>query len=297
MKSFLLIFLLVNISSYAEKCLICMIGNARGTEIAWQSFREQVLIPLDADLALCFGQVKKHKNSLYKTAKYLWEIPEYTNWADVFNQAKEKYQSKKDWTIAVDATRRSALWGGIIHKNKSIRGSGAVVMAFRHILKNCILDNGLLKKYDRFIITRSDYYYELAHPKLENLDPNFIWIPEGEDYEGITDRHAVVSKEHVIDFLSTLDHLVQHPESFIPFLNEYINIERMLLIHFQMLGLDKKIKRYDPISYLIKSENDHSRYSGNNIYLPKLSKPGKPKIFCKYKDEYDNAQKTKNTLQ
>jgi hypothetical protein len=51
-------------------------------------------------------------------------------------------------------------------------------------MKN-LLENDLLNKYDRFIITRSDYIYQLPHPKIELMNETNIWIPDCEHYGGI----------------------------------------------------------------------------------------------------------------
>ena len=54
-----------------------------------------------------------------------------------------------------------------------------ILTLFRWFLLKNLLDNDLLNKYDRFIITRSDFIYQLPHPKIEYMNENCIWIPEG----------------------------------------------------------------------------------------------------------------------
>ena len=36
---------------------------------------------------------------------------------------------------------------------------------------------------------------------MENLNQRYIWIPNGEKYGGYTDRHAVLSKLNIHDYL------------------------------------------------------------------------------------------------
>lgn len=51
--------------------------------------------------------------------------------------------------------------------------------------------------YARVILTRSDFLYIAPHPSMENLDANFVWIPEHEDHlQGINDRHMVANRRH-----------------------------------------------------------------------------------------------------
>ena len=72
---------------------------------------------------------------------------------------------------------------GGIDKNT---GSGAIVSG----LKDIVLRNHLeiLKKYEYIIHTRFDQMYTDIHPSFEGDN---IWIPEGEDYFGVCDRHAI----------------------------------------------------------------------------------------------------------
>lgn len=288
MKIFITMLLFISVITKAERCLVCMIGNARGTELAWQSCKNNLLEPLNADLALCFGKEANHKNSLYKNAKYLWEVPEHADWSVVYNEFNNKLGINTNWQTLVEAaTIDNPLWGGIIYNGQLIKGSGAIMLAFRSILKSFILENNLLEKYDRFILTRSDYYYEAKHPSLKSLDPNFIWVPEGEDNGGISDRHAVISKNHVADFLSTIEALLLTPEYYQPLLNKYVNLERFLKMFYEKQSLLNKIKRYPGTAYTIKSVSDKTRWMGNRLYLQDLSRKARTPIFAKYPDEYN----------
>ena len=56
--------------------------------------------------------------------------------------------------------------GGI--KDSGHPGSAGILIFFRWFLLKNLIDSDLINKYDRFIITRSDYIYQLPHPKIEN---------------------------------------------------------------------------------------------------------------------------------
>ena len=47
--------------------------------------------------------------------------------------------------------------------------------------------------------SRFDQFYTDYHPKFKG---NKIWIPEGEDYFGICDRHAIISNKFVEKYFS-----------------------------------------------------------------------------------------------
>ena len=60
------------------------------------------------------------------------------------------------------------------------------------LLKN-LKEQNLINKYDKFIITRSDFIFKLPHPQIDLFDDKYIWFPDGEHYRGLSDRHVVIS--------------------------------------------------------------------------------------------------------
>jgi hypothetical protein len=44
------------------------------------------------------------------------------------------------------------------------------------------------------------------------MDRDPIWIPDGEDYGGYTDRHIVASQNDVIGVISVVDPILRNPE-------------------------------------------------------------------------------------
>jgi hypothetical protein len=94
---------------------------------------------------------------LYKKARYIWELEEYSNWLDYF----KKYFSDQLYKIFKN-NEIEGLGGGVDNFN----GSGAIIFAFRHFLKNNFKNE--LLKYDRIILTRSDFFYIDFHPILKN---------------------------------------------------------------------------------------------------------------------------------
>ena len=82
----------------------------------------------------------------------------------------------------------------------------------RWFLNERLLADGILEQYDRFVITRSDHYYECKH-KFADLDltNNKMYVPEGEDYGGYTDRHLVVSRENIYEALDIFPEILRRP--------------------------------------------------------------------------------------
>ena len=67
--------------------------------------------------------------------------------------------------------------GGILDKEHQHPGSAGILIFFRWFLLKNLTESGLITQYDRFVITRSDFIYQLPHPKVEFMDKKNIWIP------------------------------------------------------------------------------------------------------------------------
>lgn len=254
-----------------SRVLICMIGNARGGEKAWNSFYEHMLQKNNADLAILFGQTYNKSSSLYSRAKYVWEFPEYENWKYPINDIVKN----NNWVnkLPQDQTN-SGLWGGVNNFN----GSGAIIFCIREFLKKHI--ETVLSKYDRFVITRSDHFY-LDHILIDDLDPNFIWIPEGEDYGGITDRHHIFNKNIVLQGLDILNPLIH---SVLNNQNLGNNPETVIKNIWSKKKIFTKIRRFPRTFFTCAQKGDTSRWCQPGHILPEG-------INCKYLSEYCSSHK------
>lgn len=261
-----------------EKTLIVLIGNARGGEDTWETMYTNLKEPFNADLALCFGETSDKSSSLYKNAKFVWEIKEYDNWMDYFN-----LYFNKDWFKPfAEKFSNSGLLGGIT----GFRGSAVILLAFRHfLLKNY---KHVLMEYDRIILTRSDYYYIDKHPILPN---DSLYIVEGEDYWGVCDRHHIFNKDMIDDVLGVCDFFCNTENSNKLCECNSLNLEQVLLHYFNSTWVGEKLKRVKRVQFTVKDTNDTTRWSsGDNPPLP-----GHPTLKIKYYEEYSTAIKNLNT--
>ena len=208
-----------------------------------------------------------------------------------------KLSEYKDWGVVLDEIAGSKLWryklvgvnkgnglfGGV---KKAGKGSGAITLAFKWFLKQKILKNNLTEKYNRFIITRSDQYYKYEL-NLKNYDPKYIWIPNGEDYGGLCDRHMIVNKEDVIKVLSIIDNVVKNPLDYPLVRNEPTNLyvkrynpEKLFALRLKELDLMPKVKRYDRMFFTAATQEDDTRWK-------KAREVSKEKVLIKYPTEYE----------
>ena len=257
-----------------EKTLVILIGNARGGEDTWHSMYKNLLDQYDADLALCFGELEEKTSSLYERAKYIWEIPEYENWREFydnnFNSDWDNFLSKHKYN---DAT----LMGGVDDFN----GSGAIIFAFRHFLLKNKID--YIKQYDRIILTRSDFYYIDKHPILPL---GKLYAVEGEAYGGVSDRHFIFDSSMSKDVLGILDFLCN--ESNYGKLNQYkentINPEKALLLFFEYNKIIEKLEYCKRVQFTVAIKDDLTRWQKPSNFIP-----GFKNIKYKYISEYEVA--------
>lgn len=253
-----------------EKTLIVLLGNARGGEDTWETMYKNLRDPYNADIALCFGETSDKSSSLYRNAKYVWELKEYDDWMDYYEP-----HFGIDWFEPLAAKHRvTGVLGGI----RKLQGSGGIIFAFRHfLLKNY---KHILQEYDRIIMTRSDYYYIDKHPVLPN---DSFYIVEGQDWGGICDRHHIFNKDMIDDVLGICEYLC-NKEHASTLCSVDLNPEKALLLFFENSGIAKKIKRSKRVQFTVIDTNDTTRWKGPGRQLP-----GHPTLRLKYEQEYDDA--------
>jgi hypothetical protein len=259
-----------------EKTLVILIGNARGGEQTWNTMYKNLLEQYDADLALCFGETKEKNASLYKKAKYIWEIPEYKNWREFYDN---NFNSDWDTFLNKHKYNNASLMGGI----DDFQGSGAIIFAFRHfILKNKI---DYINQYDRIILTRSDFFFIDKHPILPL---GKLYAVEGEEYGGISDRHFIFDSFMSKDVLGILDFLCV--ETNFKFLNQFkentINPEMALLIFFKYNNIIQKLEFHKRVQFTVAVKGDLTRWQNPSGFIP-----GFNDIKYKYISEYEVAFK------
>jgi hypothetical protein len=182
--------------------------------------------------------------------------------------------------------------GGIKDVLEQHPGSAGILIFFRWFLLKNLIDNDLINKYDRFIITRSDFIYQLPHPKVELMNEDYIWIPDCEHYCGYTDRHVILSKNNIESYLNILNNFVlRSNEYFIKMKNySYWNLEKLIKFHFEQNNVLHLVKEFPYIMYSVRNINGSTRWS-EGIYSNELG------YYIKYYTEYDKSSYYKNEFE
>ena len=274
------------------KTLVCILGQTRAQNITWKNFNKYVLKSLNADLALCVAEKKLSKNKMYENAKYIWKYKDAHDYSKHFDNAQKqilklkKIKNSPNWRnlIKIKHFWLARIKGtSKIKNNKGIysSGTGALLIYNRWFLLRKILKNRLINKYDRFIITRSDFVWNIHHPKMENLSTKYIWIPNGEKYGGYTDRHAVLSKSNLYDYLNLIEPILLEPQKLfetMKFKNNW-NLERYIKFYLDQKGYSNKVKFFPYIMYSVRDKKIKTTFRpGRYSY--------KHKFYIKYFKEY-----------
>ena len=182
--------------------------------------------------------------------------------------------------------------GGIKDDKEQHPGSAGILIFFRWFLLKSLIENDLINKYDRFVITRSDFIYQLPHPKVELMNENCIWIPDCEHYGGYTDRHVVLSKNNIESYLNIFNNFVLRS-------NEYFmkmkvrgnwNLEQLIKFHLEQNNVLHLVKEFPYVMYSVRNINGTTRWSHGN-YSNELG------YYIKYHSEYDKSSYYKNEFE
>lgn len=267
-----------------ETTLVILIGNPRGNESVWESMYENLLKPYNADLALCFEYQEDKSPSLYSRAKYLWEVPKYDDWEQYYvdNNIPGNWKRLFDWC---SSDPNCCGFSGI--GDGKGRGSGAILLAFRHYLLNNHKD--IMMSYDRIILTRSDYFYVMEQPILSN---DYYWVTEDESYGGLSDRYQQFPSKYVNEALNVLDYVCSE-QCWEDFYVTYIliSIERVIANYFNQTDFMKNVKTFKRVNFIVATDRDQTTGLVNNYYYRGGSWPlvGTDKMTVKYYGEYSGA--------
>jgi hypothetical protein len=248
-----------------EKILVCLLAGTRGHQTTFPSFKRQLLDELNADLALALMIDEKYDygNPYLQHAKYRWTAPDFSDKGEAFDLAQrwlcqQHNVPTPDWRSIL---RIKGIWQGGIRSPDPQPSNSSILPFCRWLLLNGLQQDGILDRYERFVVTRSDFVWSCPHPPLSILDRGAIWLPDGENYGGLNDRHLVVSRADVVNCLNIIEDILLHPIQLYEELKHHPddwNNEKFLAHHFGRKGLLHKVKRFPYVMYAARPVNDYS---------------------------------------
>jgi hypothetical protein len=272
-----------------ERVLVCLLASTRAHQLTFPSFKRQVLDELNGDLALALliNDKYDYANRFWQHAKYRWTAPTYSDYGDAFDLAQRWLCQQHnipapDWRQML---RIKGIWQGGIRSPDPQPSASSILPFCRWLLLNGLQQDEILDRYDRFVITRSDFVWLCPHPPLSILDRGAIWLPDGEDYGGLNDRHLVASRADVVNCLNTIEDILLHPTELYEEMKKqpghyYWNNELFLAHHFRRKGLLAKVKRFPYVMYSARPVNDESPTWSRGHYEPAV------RHYVKYEQEF-----------
>jgi hypothetical protein len=272
-----------------ERVLVCIISSTRGHDVTFAAFKRHVLDELHADLALAIA-VDEHydySNPYWQHAKYRWTVPDVRDFAETFDAAQRAWAERHhrdppDWRSILAV---SGIWLDRIGPSDAPPSACGIALFCRWLLLQGLTDAGLLDRYDRFIITRSDFAWLGPHPPPSVLDPRHIWIPHGEDYEGLADRHLVAARADVADCLDLIEPILARAPELRQEMHDHEdwNSEQYLRHHLASKHRLDDVRRFPNVAYLARHPRDNSATWSRGRYDAALGH------FVKYDTECDSA--------
>jgi hypothetical protein len=184
------------------------------------------------------------------------------------------------------------IFGGVKDSQYFHPGSAGILIFFRWFLLQNMIKHDLINTYDRFIITRSDFMYQLPHPKVDLMDEKLIWIPDGEHYGGLTDRHVVLGRQNFAGYLDIFNNMVLRSNDYFMKMKMKSdwNLERVIKFHLAQNNLLQDVRNIPYIMYAVRNINGTTRWSHGHF----SEKNG---YYIKYHTEYDLSTNYKNEFE
>ena len=283
-----------------EKVLVCLLGSTRAHQLTFPRFKQRVLGELNADLALALviDENYDYANPFWQHAKYRWTVPFLSDFGEAFDRVQrclcqERKLAAPDWRIMLGI---NGPWQGGIQSldpqqpRRGNRGSSASLEFYCRWLLLQGLKDDILDRYDRFVITRSDFVWLCPHPPLSILDRDAIWVPNDEHHGGLNTRHVVVSRADVVNCLNLIEDILLEPSQLydeLKYMNDRdfsnYNTEQFLAHHLRRKGLFHKVKMFPYVMYLARQVDDNSRTWSSGLYEPAVGH------YIKYHAEFLTA--------
>jgi hypothetical protein len=280
-----------------RKTLVVLLSSTRAGHVTFDSFAENVLEHLNADLALAVESQEYAEPDAYRSnATYLWELnpPQDNDYLHFYNEISTQcfnhpFNSSYAALIGSMSSPLSSGWLGCIGGTGHPACSGQIIFYRWFALQN-ILKNKLYEKYDTVIISRSDELwvapYDTSTFPVEN---GTIYVPHAIDWGGLSDRHYHMSMYDAVNTLGMAEIVVEreNPLDQIAYLTPFgfskcSNLETAnRLWHVEMKDMD--VVRYNSTCMLVGDSSDSRQ--------ERWSKPSRMKVHglffnVKYADEY-----------
>ena len=249
--------------------------------------QKHLLDPMDSDLAFCGAFPKNSDDIIINSSRYIWGHEEPSDWARVVDDWRD---NKGAWRQVNKLSMNNHLFA--LGAKDGLVGSGIIVTYWRDYLSTCLAED-IISMYDWFVFSRSDFYWSNPHPSVSLLSSNHIYIQDSEYHGGVPDRHFIVPKKLVRQFIKLSSPVFCDPLDLINRVqssdSSTDNIEAYLKFRLQELGLLQTVLALPQMGFLVRSPSEDSRHSLGELHRS-LG------LFIKYIAEFRAASYTSDLI-
>mmetsp|Transcript_203 Transcript_203/g.578 ORF Transcript_203/g.578 Transcript_203/m.578 type:complete len:331 (-) Transcript_203:176-1168(-) len=191
--------------------LVMIWGMLRGGPVAWDSIERHLLTPWRADLALLVPPAAAANTShpLVRRARYLWPVEEPEDWGVFLDPLARTDKELRSYRAL--ARHPNGAFGGVFAERGNpaslTAGSGAICVVLRWLAHERLREHGLLRAYDWFLHTRSDFLFLCPPTNPVHLDPHVLYTFPGYGM-ALSDRYILVP-QRLTRALRHAEHLVR----------------------------------------------------------------------------------------
>jgi hypothetical protein len=250
-------------------------GLLRGDNGSWSTILNHVVTPLNADLGVfcCYNETPISENILFKNAKYIHTIPEFSDFYEYYKIAYPQFLNEIKFLF-----EELNLY--------PFEGSAFFTLTLKEMIYNTYKET--VKEYDQIILTRSDNFFLKDHLRL---NVNRVHIPTGSDHKGVCDRHIVLPATQWKKTTGLIEFICNNINEFSN--RRYLNAEKILQLCLKMQKM--QISRFQRNHFLVYNETDKTswpdRYKSDIASRIIKIIFENNEITAKYEKEYHEAMK------
>ena len=246
------------------RTLTILLNSTRDADACFPLMQKNLLDPMDSDLAFCGAFPANNDDIIICSSKYIWGHEEPSDWGHVVDHWRDNQGA---WRQVNKLSMNNHLFG--LGSKDGVVGSGIIVTYWRDYLSTC-LNEDIFSKYDWFIFTRSDFYWNIPHPPVNLLSSDHIYIQDSEYHGGLPDRHFIVPRRMVRKFVQLSSPIFCDPSGLIDRVeasdSPALNIEAYLKFRLQELGLLPSVLALPQLGFLVRSPEEDSRHSLGELH-------------------------------
>jgi hypothetical protein len=278
-----------------SRVLVIINGQPRGGELAWKSIHRHLLLPNNAHLATYLTPVAQDANRtmLEEMAQWAWRVPEPADgdWGVWMDKAAAlcPHSNGLHWSQLCAQHASQGHWAGGFNRCPSHPTKSGVLLVYRWLVSQKIMQLNLHKQYDYIIYSRADYVHlcdRLVPQEVQTATS--IWLPDGEGYGGYTDRFLTGTASVLLRAINITQELACSGQQFQPVVQHAINTETFQARLWRAMGLQVEVSPFTMFS--VRTAEDPTSWSQGSPHAA-LAPFG---LRVKYETELDKAVRACN---